>query len=232
MKKFSILCFVLSLLFSNLRAQEIMFDDKVSISDYENQRFVMPPSPLTTQTLFIGGYDIVQTTPTYGNPGGRAIAKEWNDFIGFTPDESGESLGWVSVNHERIYQDDRIGDGGGMTTFKIAENSTGGIDVMTQQLDDGRFGRFFNVDFVNTVGETGMNCAGISAPNGRIWTAEEWYRTSTNSIYSNNEGVRDQKNTIHWGHSSSSTLHHVKNTMAFISKNMILIYLRLWSEKI
>lgn len=165
-----------------LHSQDIIFDNEVDITDFENQRFVMPPSPLTTQVLFIGGYDIVQTTPTYGNPAGRAIAKEWNDFIGFTPDESGESLGWVSVNHEQIYADDRIGDGGGMTVFKIAEIDEGTLEVATQTLEDGRFGRYFNVDFVNTVGETGMNCAGISAPNGRIWTAEEWYRTSTASI--------------------------------------------------
>lgn len=57
---------------------------------------------------------------------------------------------------------------------------------MDQTLEDGRKGKFFNVDFVNFVGETGMNCGGISAPNGRIWTAEEWFRTSTASIYNGN----------------------------------------------
>ena len=107
--------------------------------------YVMPPSPLTTQVVFVGGYDIVQTTATYGNPQGRAIAKEWHDFIGFTPDDSGESLGWVTVNHEQIYMDDRIGDGGGMTAFRVTKDANGEIVVMDQTLEDGRSGQFFNV---------------------------------------------------------------------------------------
>ncbi|MEM6316527.1 MAG: choice-of-anchor I family protein [Bacteroidota bacterium] len=160
-----------------------LFDASLLIKDFTPTELVMPPSPLTTQVLFVGGYDIVQTTSTYGNPAGRAVAKEWHDFIGFTPDETGASLGWVSVNHEQIYRDDRIGDGGGMTAFRIKKDADGQLEVMNQTLEDGRSGEFFNVDFVNTVGETGMNCAGITAPDGRIWTAEEWFRTSTASIY-------------------------------------------------
>ncbi|MBX2815591.1 MAG: DUF839 domain-containing protein [Saprospiraceae bacterium] len=137
---------------------------------------------LTTQVIFIGGVDMVQTTDTYGNPAGEAPAKQWHDFIGFTGDESGESLGWVSINHERIVQDDLIGDGGGMTVFKIAREGDS-IVVVDQTLADGRSGKYFNVDFVNTVGPTGMNCGGIvSEVGGRIWTAEEWFRTSNSSI--------------------------------------------------
>ncbi len=163
-----------------------VFDEEISISDYETETVVLPPSPLTTQVVFVGGHDIVQTTATYGNPAGQAVAKEWHDFIGWTPDETGQSLGWVTVNHEMIYRDDKIGDGGGMTAFRIDRGSNGELEVLDQTLSDGRTGKFFNVDFVNTVGETGMNCAGISAPNGRIWTAEEWYRSSTSSIYNGN----------------------------------------------
>ena len=162
-----------------------IFDEELTIDDYVPQEVVMPPSPLTTQVVFVGGYDIVQTTPTYGNPAGRAVAKEWHDFIGFTPDTTGGSLGWVSVNHEMIYKDDYIGDGGGMTVFQVGEGGDG-IEVLEQTLSDGRQGHYFNVDFVNTVGETGMNCAGISAPNGRIWTAEEWFRSSMSSIHTGN----------------------------------------------
>ncbi|MEM1119949.1 MAG: choice-of-anchor I family protein, partial [Bacteroidota bacterium] len=159
-----------------------LFLNKLDITDFRPTEMVMPPSPLTTQVVFVGGYDVVQTTPTYGNPAGRTIAKEWHDFIGFTPDDSEESLGWISVNHEQIYRDDKIGDGGGMTAFRVKKAEDGSLEVMNQTLEDGRTGQFFNVDFVNTVGETGMNCAGISAPDGRIWTAEEWYRTSNTSI--------------------------------------------------
>ncbi len=163
-----------------------IFDEEIVINDFAPTTLVMPPSPLSTQVVFVGGYDVVQTTKTYGNPAGQAIAKEWHDFIGFTPDDSGESVGWITVNHEQIYRDDRIGDGGGMTAFRINKDDNGEIVVMDQTLDDGREGKFFNVDFVNTVGETGMNCAGISAPNGRIWTAEEWFRRSNEDV---NNGV-------------------------------------------
>ena len=93
-----------------------------------------------------------------------------------------------------------IGDGGGMTVFKIARDAdTDTIMVVEQTLADGRTGKFFNVDFANTVGETGMNCGGISAPDGRIWTAEEWFRRNPGSIFGGvgstsnfgTEGVRD-----------------------------------------
>lgn len=169
--------------------------------DYTNKTVVMPKSPLKTQILFIGGTDSVQTLGSDGKPNGFALAKEWHDFIGFTPDNAAGSqdLGWLSVNHEMIWADDKIGDGGGNTSFKIRRKADGTIEVVNQTLADGRKGKYFAVDFVNTVGETGMNCAGISAPDGRIWIAEEWFRTSNASIYAgsnspvggNGAGVRD-----------------------------------------
>ena len=167
----------------NPREKDIIFDEEINITDYEPTTVVAPPSPLETEVIFVGGHDVVQTTAHYGNPAGQAIAKEWHDFIGFTPDTTGESMGWVTVNHETIYRDDRMGDGGGMTAFRVAKSADGGIDVVEQELEDGREGHFFNVDFANTVGETGMNCGGIIGPNGRIWTAEEWFRSSTGSIW-------------------------------------------------
>jgi secreted PhoX family phosphatase len=145
---------------------------------------IVAPSPLYYQVLFIGSTDEVQTTATYGNPAGSTVAKEWHDFIGFTPDETGESLGWVTVNHEMIIPNDNIGDGGGMTAFRVERDpETDTLIIVEQTLDDGRQGKFFNVDFVNFTGETGMNCGGItSAADGRIWTAEEWFRGSNQSI--------------------------------------------------
>lgn len=157
-------------------------------ANYQANTVVMPASPLKTQVLFIGGVDYTQT-----GPGDSTVAKQWHDFIGFTPDETGASLGWVSVNHEMIQANDKIGDGGGMTVFRIARDpNTDTLIIVPQTLADGREGKFFNVDFVNTVGETGMNCGGITSfVDGRIWTAEEWFRTSTNSIYAGGAGVRD-----------------------------------------
>ncbi|MFT6338345.1 MAG: hypothetical protein ACI86M_002767 [Saprospiraceae bacterium] len=194
MKK-SLLLFMLSAMSSIGFAQSPIFDEEINIENYESKEFVMPPSPLTTQVVFIGGHDIVQTTPTYGNPSGRSIAKEWNDFIGFTPDETASTLGWVSINHEQIYQDDKIGDGGGMTAFRITKDQDGQIVVVDQDLADGRSGKFFNVDFANTVGETGMNCGGIVGPNGRIWTAEEWFRGSQQDIWKGNFNSADRSDS-------------------------------------
>ena len=168
-------------------AQKLFSEELLMPANYVPSEVLLPPSPLKLQVLFVGGHDIVQTTKTYNNPAGRAIAKEWHDFIGFTPDKTGTSLGWISVNHEMVYHDDRIGDGGGMTTFRVKRNvQTDELEIVEQTLNDGRKGQFFNVDFVNTVGETGMNCGGISAPDGRIWTAEEWWRTANNPSNVNN----------------------------------------------
>ena len=71
-----------------------------------------------------------------------------------------------------------------MTAFKVRRDPiTDLLEIVPQTLSDGRSGEFFNVDFVNTVGETGMNCGGItSSVDGRIWTAEEWFRSSNGSL--------------------------------------------------
>jgi secreted PhoX family phosphatase len=151
----------------------------------------LTPSEIEAQILFIGGETMVQTTATYGNPAGEAPAKQWHDFIGFTPDPDEPGAGWISVNHERIEANDNIGDGGGMTVFKV-RRSGDSLAIVSQTLDDGRTGEYFNVDFVNTVGETGMNCGGIVSDfDGRIWTAEEWFRTSNANINYHDTGVRD-----------------------------------------
>ncbi|MEM9992184.1 MAG: alkaline phosphatase PhoX, partial [Bacteroidota bacterium] len=174
---------------------QTLFEENITIPEgFAPTEFVMPPSPLTIQILFIGGVDMVQTTSTYGNPAGETPAKEWHDFIGFTPDNESEDLGWISINHERIEANDMIGDGGGMTAFKVKRAADGTLEIVEQVLEDGRSGKFFNVDFANTVGETGMNCGGISSMvDGRIWTAEEWFRTSNGSIHTSRgaAGVRD-----------------------------------------
>ncbi len=162
---------------------QINFDASIDPAHITSE-VVVPESPLIKQVLFIGGVHNVETNSTYGNPAGSYPAKEWHDFIGFTPDASETSLGWLSINHEMVVQDDHIGDGGGMTTFRVTRDPNNDtLIVVDQTLADGRTGKFFAVDFVNTVGETGMNCGGIeSSFDGRIWTAEEWFQSSNNSI--------------------------------------------------
>lgn len=157
---------------------------------WATQTVTMPLSPLKQQVIFVGGVDTVQSTATYGNAAGKSIAKEWHDYIGFVKDTTGGALGWVVVNHELTTKNDSLGDGGGMTSFRIKRKVSGELEVMNSTLADGRTGKFFNVDFVNTVGETGMNCGGINA-NGRVWTAEEWMQGSNNGIYAGGNGFRD-----------------------------------------
>lgn len=168
-----------------LRAQDFPVRiEPVTMIPYLQGRVVVPPSPLKYQNIFVGGVDTVETGT------GRAAAKQWHDYIGYVSDPSGSSLGWAIVNHEMIESNDKIGDGGGMTMFKLGKKADGSIEVLPQTLSDGRSGKFFNVDFASTVGETGMNCGGISW-SGRVWTAEEWYQTSNKAINADGKGFRD-----------------------------------------
>ncbi len=168
-----------------MRAQDFPVRiEPVTMTPYLQGRVVVPPSPLKYQNIFVGGVDTVETGT------GRAAAKQWHDYIGYVSDPTGTSLGWAIVNHEMIESNDKIGDGGGMTMFKLGKKADGTVEVLPQTLSDGRSGKFFNVDFANTVGETGMNCGGISW-SGRVWTAEEWYQTNNKAIYSDGKGFRD-----------------------------------------
>lgn len=197
MKKIYLLAFVTCVAFSTAKAQ-FAFPVEITTVSWGTTSVQMPPSPLRTQILFIGGHDTVAHT-AINHPGGNfapgfAKGKQWHDYIGFTQDTAAgtQDLGWLSINHETVFKDDRLGDGGGMTVFKVRRVSVPGpgadsIIVVPQNLSTQGFPnvstRFFNVDFKNTVGETGMNCGGITSYNdGRIWTAEEWFRTSNNSI--------------------------------------------------
>lgn len=189
MKKLILLTAICGVAF-NANAQ-IPFPVNTTV-DWDAKTVTMPVSNLKLQPIFVGGTDTVQTTATYGNAAGQTLAKEWHDFIGIVPDTTGGAIGWVVVNHEMIAKDDMIGDGGGMTSFKIKRTGGDKLEVMEQTLPDGRKGKFFNVDFVNNVGETGMNCGGISAKHiGRIWTAEEWFQSSNAGMYNGGKGLRD-----------------------------------------
>lgn len=157
----------------------------------------MPKSPLKQQVIFVGGVDTVQTTATYGNPASKALAKQWHDYIAFIKETNSSTgdLGWAIVNHEMTQKSSQLGDGGGMTMFKLKRKSGDVLEVVDQTLTDGRKGKFFNVDFVNTVGETGMNCGGINS-NGRVWTAEEWMQSSNSGIYAGGNGFTDTSDFI------------------------------------
>ncbi len=180
MKKLTLL--LLCVFFSTTGFSQIQFNASIQ-PVFGADTVLMPPSPLKSQVIFIGGYDMVEATAVYGQAAQTVVSKDWNDFIGFTPDVSGQHLGWISINHEKVVSNDNLGDGGGMTTFLIDRDTlSDSIMVVNQTLLDGRSGKFFNVDFVNHTGETGMNCGGISTADGRIWTAEEWFRGDNGDI--------------------------------------------------
>ncbi len=109
------------LLISSQATAQIGFDPEIE-PDFITDEVLVPASPIESQVIFIGGHDTVQTTATYGNPAGAYPAKQWHDFIGFTPDTdpTSQDLGWISINHEMISADPNIGDGGGMTVFKVS----------------------------------------------------------------------------------------------------------------
>lgn len=130
---------------------------------------VVPASPVKMKTIFVGGKDTVMSAN-----GTRTLAKQWHDFIGYTPinSQAPSDSGWVTVNHEMKLRDDILGDGGGMTVFKVKRQSNGDYTVD---------GGFRNVDF-SAVGNTVANCGGINTLDGRIWTAEEWQQASNADI--------------------------------------------------
>ena len=139
MKKYSLLTLGMVLITYSAHCQ-FFFDVAVDTVWYPDS-VVMPPSPLKHQILFIGQTDTVQTTAAYGNPAGEALAKQWHDFIGFTPDTDGDDLGWISVNHEMVSRDDKIGDGGGMTVFKVKRDPATDTLVIVEQTLKGRSAR-------------------------------------------------------------------------------------------
>ena len=138
-------------------------------TNFNAKTIIVPPSPLKAKLVFVGGKDTV-----IGINGQKQLAKQWHDFIGYTPInlQAPNDSAYITINHEMRVKDDILGDGGGMTVFKVKKTPSGDYDVD---------GGYRNVDFT-AVGNTLANCGGISARNGRIWTAEEWVQTSNKDI--------------------------------------------------
>lgn len=138
-------------------------------TNFNAKTIIVPPSPLQSKLVFVGGKDTV-----IGINGQKQLAKQWHDFIGYTPInlQAPNDSAYITINHEMRVKDDILGDGGGMTVFKVKKTPTGDYIVD---------GSYRNVDF-SAVGNTLANCGGISTRNGRIWTAEEWVQTSNKDI--------------------------------------------------
>lgn len=138
-------------------------------TNFNAKTIIVPPSPIKATLVFVGGKDTV-----IGINGQKQLAKQWHDFIGYTPInvQAPNDSAYITINHEMRVKDDILGDGGGMTVFKVKKMADGEYIVD---------GGYRNVDFT-AVGNTLANCGGISARNGRIWTAEEWVQTSNKDI--------------------------------------------------
>lgn len=139
-------------------------------TNFNAKTIIVPPSPIKAKLVFVGGKDTV-----VGINGQKQLAKQWHDFIGYTPinPQAPNDSAYITINHEMRVKDDILGDGGGMTVFKVKKMPDGDYVVD---------GGYRNVDFT-AVGNTLANCGGISARNGRIWTAEEWVQTSNADIF-------------------------------------------------
>jgi secreted PhoX family phosphatase len=144
-------------------------------SNYGPKTVIVPGNPASFQILFTGGVDVVRN-----HKDEFALAKEWHDFLGFV-EKGGKT--YLICNHEMNVGNPVLGDGGGMTVWQVKKEANGSWS---------RVGEFRNVDF-SEVGGTMANCGGIQAPNGRIWTAEEWMQYSNPGIYGDpcNPGTRD-----------------------------------------
>jgi uncharacterized protein len=129
---------------------------------------LLTPAPLKSQVLFIAGYDSVETIL------GRTRSKSLSDYVAFLPLTPGVyDSAYIAINHETVVRDSMIGDGGGMTIFKVVRDG----DSLR------RTSAFRAVDF-RPVGGTLGNCAGMVGIDGRLWTAEEGWRGDNPSLNS------------------------------------------------
>lgn len=129
---------------------------------------LVTPAPLKVQVLFVAGFDSVETLL------GRTRSKGLSDYIAFLPITPGVyDSAYIAVNHETVVPDSMIGDGGGMTVFKVVREA----DSLR------RTSAFRAVDF-RAVGGTLGNCAGMVSLDGRLWSGEEGWRGSNLTLNS------------------------------------------------
>lgn len=120
---------------------------------------------LKMDVVFEGGRDAVWNGSAYG------VAKTWNDFTGLVPLGTGNDSCLLIVNHELrlAARNPILGDGGGMTVFRVNKNATTGRWAVAPY--NGH--KYWQVDFKPVRG-TYTNCGGITLPQaGRFMTAEE-----------------------------------------------------------
>jgi uncharacterized protein len=137
-------------------------------------------SNLNRDVLFEGNRDAVWNGSSYG------VAKTWHDFTGLMPLGTGNDSCLLIVNHELRTgsRNPILGDGGGMTVFRVNKVNNRWLTVPY------RGQKYWQVDFSNVRG-TYTNCAGLTLRNGRFMTAEEVVPGSNAEISSNFSDTSD-----------------------------------------
>jgi uncharacterized protein len=132
---------------------------------------------LKMDVVFEGGKDAVWNGSAYG------VAKTWHDFTGLVPLGTGNDSCLLIVNHELRTgaKNPILGDGGGMTVFRVNRNASTGRWAVAPYKGH----KYHQVDF-SPVRGTYTNCAGVALPQyGRFMTAEE-VTPATNADISGN----------------------------------------------
>lgn len=141
------------------------------------------PAGFVLDTLFMAEFHTVIT-----RSGELAPAKGKHDFAGIFP--IGTDRYSVFVSHEETNTPDSIiGDGGGMTAFKMSKAAGHWI------VERDRGQRFFALDF-EPVGNTNRNCGGALTPYGTLLSAEEDYPRSNDEIWDDGEGFSDTSDFV------------------------------------
>ncbi|HTN46417.1 MAG TPA: alkaline phosphatase PhoX [Flavipsychrobacter sp.] len=149
-------------------------------TSYYTQTVVIPAIPFKYNVLFEGKMDTVYTATSF------ALAKQTQDYIGFYPLGNGDDSALLVVNHEiTSLRDSVLGDGGGMTCFKIVKTNNDWNAV-----PDANGKTYHNVDF-SGVGGTNINCGGGTTPYGKFLTAEEFPVNSNTLLHLSGSGFQD-----------------------------------------
>ncbi len=144
-------------------------------TSFTNQNLVLPPG-FTFDFLFYQSQEVVK------NNGQTAPARGTHDFIIYVPNNGSSTDGWLFVNHETADSNTILGDGGGVTTFRIVKSGNTWTPLSPYK----------HMDFSH-LGLTRTNCAGGNGilANGNVLTTEEFPPNSNLELFNNGAGIRD-----------------------------------------
>lgn len=143
-------------------------------SCYTSHEIILPEG-FVIQSIFSESDSKVKT-----KAGEISNSKGYHDMISYIPINGSSKHGFLYVSHETTSSSDILGDGGGGTIFEVKM-----IDNRWEVVSD-----YNHIDF-SDVGNTERNCGGVLAPNGMIYSCEEFQPKSNLQIYRDGSGHRD-----------------------------------------